>query len=54
MLVLNGRESVVRKASCWKGIAVQRGLEHRRRGIVIAGAVTRQLLVKTLQAGKYL
>jgi hypothetical protein len=32
----------------WKGAAIQRGLEPRSRGIVTAGAVTRQLLVKTL------
>jgi hypothetical protein len=35
-----------------KGTAIQRGLERRRRGIATVGAVNRQLLVKTLQAGK--
>jgi hypothetical protein len=38
----------------WKGAAIQRGLEHGSRGIAIVGAVKRQLLVKTLQAGKHL
>jgi hypothetical protein len=32
--------------------AIHRGLEHRSRGIAIAGAVTRQLLVKTLGVEK--
>jgi hypothetical protein len=32
--------------------AIQRGSVHGSRGIVIVGAVTRQLLVKTLRAGK--
>jgi hypothetical protein len=35
----------------WKGAAIQRGLEHRSRGIAIVGAIIRQLLVTTLQAG---
>jgi hypothetical protein len=35
-----------------KGPAVPRGLEYGSRGITIVGVVTRQLLVKTLQAGK--
>jgi hypothetical protein len=36
----------------WKGGANQRGLEPGSRGIAIVGAATRQVLVKTLQAGK--
>jgi hypothetical protein len=36
----------------WKGAAIQRGLEHGSRGIAIVAAVTRQLLMKALQAGK--
>jgi hypothetical protein len=36
----------------WMGATIQRGPEHRSRGIAIVGAVTRQLLVKTLQAGR--
>jgi hypothetical protein len=47
-------QSVVRKIHSWKGAAVQRGLEHGNREITIVGAITRQLLVKTLQAGKRL
>jgi hypothetical protein len=35
-----------------KGATIQGGLEYGIRGISIVGAVTRQLLVKTLQAGK--
>jgi hypothetical protein len=42
----------VKKSGSWKGAAIQRELEHRRRGISIVGTVTRQLLVKTLQVGK--
>jgi hypothetical protein len=42
----------VRTKFRWKGAAIQRGLEHRSRGTAIAGTVTMQLLVKTLQAGK--
>jgi hypothetical protein len=38
----------------WKGAAVQRGLEHRSRGIAIVRARTRQLLAKTLPSGKNL
>jgi hypothetical protein len=34
----------------WKGAAIQRELEHGNRGIATVGAVTRQLLVKTLQS----
>jgi hypothetical protein len=37
---------------CWKGAAIQRGLEHGSKGIGIVEAVTRQLLMKALQAGK--
>jgi hypothetical protein len=40
------------RAQFSKGAAIQRGLEHGSRGIAIVGVVTRQLLVKTLQAGK--
>jgi hypothetical protein len=36
----------------WKGAAIEREHEHGSRGMAIVGAVTRQLLVKTLQAGK--
>jgi hypothetical protein len=36
----------------WKGAAIHREHEQRSRGIAIAGTVTRQLPVKTLQAGK--
>jgi hypothetical protein len=36
----------------WKGATIQTGLEHESRGIAIVEAVTRQLLVKTLQAAK--
>jgi hypothetical protein len=32
--------------------AIQRGLKHGSRGIAIVGAITRQLLVKTLWARK--
>jgi hypothetical protein len=35
-----------------KGAAIQRGLEHESGGIAIVGAVTRQLLEKTLRAEK--
>jgi hypothetical protein len=38
----------------WMGAAVQTKLEHGSRQIAIVGAVTRQLLVKTLQNGKEL
>jgi hypothetical protein len=34
----------------WKGAAIQREPEHGNRGIAIVGAVTRQLLMKTLQS----
>jgi hypothetical protein len=36
----------------WKGAAIQRGHQHRRKGIALFGAITRQLLVKTLQPEK--
>jgi hypothetical protein len=36
----------------WKAAAIQREPEHGRRGTAIVGAITRKLLVKTLQAGK--
>jgi hypothetical protein len=36
----------------WKRATIQRGLEHGSGGIVIVEAVTKQLLVKALQAGK--
>jgi hypothetical protein len=36
----------------WKGAAVEKGLEPGDRGIAIVKAITRQLLVKPLQAGK--
>jgi hypothetical protein len=35
-----------------EGTAIQRGLEPESRGIGIVGAVTTQLLVKKLRAGK--
>jgi hypothetical protein len=38
----------------WKGAAIQKGLEPGRREITIVEAVIRQLLVKTLWAGKEL
>jgi hypothetical protein len=37
--------------SC-KGTAIQRGLEHESRATAIVDAVARQLLMKTLRAGK--
>jgi hypothetical protein len=40
------------RISSWKGVAIQRRLEPGSRGIAIVGAITRQLLVKTLRAGK--
>jgi hypothetical protein len=42
----------VRERGRWKGASVQRGLQHGSGGLIIVGAVTKQLLVKTLQAGK--
>jgi hypothetical protein len=36
----------------WKGAAIQRGLERGNEGIAIVKPVTRQLLVKTVRAGK--
>jgi hypothetical protein len=36
----------------WKEDAIQRGLEHGSREITIVGVITRQLLGRTLQAGK--
>jgi hypothetical protein len=36
----------------WKGATIQKGIGHGKRGIATVGAITRQLLVKTLQAGK--
>jgi hypothetical protein len=30
----------VKKRGSWKGAAIQRGLEHRRRGVSIFGTVT--------------
>jgi hypothetical protein len=36
----------------WKGAEIRRGPEHGSRGIAIVGAITRQILVKTLWAGK--
>jgi hypothetical protein len=42
----------VKKTGSLKGAAVQRGLEQGSREIAIVGAVTRQLPVKTLRAGK--
>jgi hypothetical protein len=36
----------------WKEATIQRGLQHRSRGIATVGAITGQLLVKTTQAGK--
>jgi hypothetical protein len=50
-------QGVVRKTTetrigNWKRVAIQRGLEHGSGEIVIIEAITRQLLVKTLQAGK--
>jgi hypothetical protein len=38
----------------WKGDTIQTGLEDGKRGTAIVGAVTRQLLVKTLRIGKEL
>jgi hypothetical protein len=43
---------VLRFDMSWKGASIQRGLERGSTGIAIVGAVTRQLLVKTLRAGK--
>jgi hypothetical protein len=45
------------KEDNWKrnrqlGAAIQRGIQYGSRGITIVGAVTRQLLMKTLQTGK--
>jgi hypothetical protein len=45
------RETFRSQFSC-KVAAIQSGLEHGGRGRAIVGAVTRQLLEKTLQAGK--
>jgi hypothetical protein len=36
---------------CRKGATIQRVIDHRSRGIAIVAAITRQLLVKALQAG---
>jgi hypothetical protein len=36
----------------WKGATIPRGIESGGRGIAIVGAITRQLLVKRLHAGK--
>jgi hypothetical protein len=36
------------RMNSWKGATVQRGLEHESRKVSIVGAVTRQLLVRTL------
>jgi hypothetical protein len=36
----------------WKGATIPRGLKHGSRGTAIVGAITRQLLAKTLQAAK--
>jgi hypothetical protein len=44
----------VKKRVSWKGAAVQIGLESGSRGKPLLEAVTRQLLVKTMRAGKYL
>jgi hypothetical protein len=46
------KQDKVNASFSWKGATIQRGLEHRSRGIAIVGAITRQLLVKTLGAGK--
>jgi hypothetical protein len=43
-----------KNSGSWKGAGIQGGLEPGTRGIAIVEAVTRQLLVKTLQAGKHI
>jgi hypothetical protein len=48
----NNRGTVGNGEFTWKGAAMQRGLEHGSRGIAIGRAVARQLLLKTLRAGK--
>jgi hypothetical protein len=50
---LKQEQAVIRKAGSG-GTAVQRGLEPGSRGIAIVRSRYRQLLVKTLQAGKVL
>jgi hypothetical protein len=47
-----GRRTTGARRNSWKRAAIQRGTEHGSRGIAIVGAVTRQLLVKTLRDGK--
>jgi hypothetical protein len=46
-----GNQLVVRVRN-WNGAVIQRGLEPGSREIVLVKAVTRQLLVKRLRAGK--
>jgi hypothetical protein len=45
---------VKKRENCesWKGAAIQTALEPESRLIAIVGTVTRQLLVKTMQAGE--
>jgi hypothetical protein len=46
------RRTTVVRIQSWKRAAIQRRLEHGRRGIAIVVTVTGQLQVKTLLAGK--
>jgi hypothetical protein len=46
------RRTTGARIGSWKGAAIQTGLQPGSRGTAIIGAVTRQLLVKTLWAGK--
>jgi hypothetical protein len=45
-VMLTMQDEVKTKLS-WKGSTIQRGLEHRSRGIAIAGAITRKRLLET-------
>jgi hypothetical protein len=49
---VNSLRESVKKRDSRKGAVIQRGLEPGSRGLVIVKAVTRQLLVNILGAGK--